>query len=473
MALLAIAGITLLAALLRFPFLSAEDLWFDEVFSVVLASQDLAELIRRALADQTNPPGFYLALWGWTHLGGVHPAWLRALPALAGTLTVPAVAWLARALGMRWAPALLAALLAAVSPLLLAMSLEVRAYALLALVSTLSLTLGVRLARRDDPSRWAVAGLAVANLALVSLHYFGALVVVAGVVATWWTNRSRARATFLAALPAGAAILGWIGVVVVAYAGRRVGANTAWIRPPGPGELRTFSANAIGTFGTGWGSLFVNATMLVAVLVAAWHARGERAPRNAATLGEVDIARVRARWLLVAALMPVTTVFFISELAPRSIWVARYLIVTLPPLWLLAADAVEVASGAARTAAITALATWACFAGPLAELARVHKPAWSLVVRALAGGAPATVCVNEPYLGLPLEYYALETRLKLRVLEFPACGAAHVGAYALLRPETSTSLELLRRSGAVVGSARALNSAFPDADLHVLRWRAR
>ena len=471
--LFAVAGITLFAAFLRFPFLSAEDLWFDEVFSAVLASQDLGELFKRALADQTNPPGFYLLLGGWIRLGGVHSAWLRALPALAGTLTAPAVAALARALKMRWSAALLAALLAAVGPLLLAMSLEVRAYALLAFVGTLSLTLGVRLARPDDPPRYGIAALAVVNLVLVSLHYFGALVVVAGVVATSWTNRARLRAVLLAALPAGIALAAWIGVVIVAFPGRRVGVNAGWIQPPGLGELRTFSANAIGTFGTGWGYFAVNAVVIVALFTAAWHARGERAPGVTSTSGKRDDARDRSRWLLVAALVPVATVFAVSELSSRSIWLARYLIVALPPLWLLAADAVAVPSGAARAAAMTALATWACLAGPLAALARTHKPAWSLVVRSLAGGASATVCVNEQYVGLPLEYYALDARLRLRVLDFDACGAAHAGAWALLRPETESSLEELRRSGAVVGPARALKTALPDADLHALRWPAR
>ncbi|MFI5244830.1 MAG: phospholipid carrier-dependent glycosyltransferase [Gemmatimonadales bacterium] len=467
-----IAGITLLAALLRFRFLAAEDLWFDEVFSVVLSSQDLGELFRRSLADQTNPPGFYLLLGGWMRLGGVHAGWLRALPALAGTLTVPAVAALARALRMRWPAALLAALLAAVSPLLLAMSLEVRAYALLALASTLSLTLGVRLARPDGPPRYGVATLAAVNLVLVSLHYFGALVVVAGVVATWWTNRSRLRAAVLAALPAGVALAGWIGVVIVAFPGRRVGVNAGWIPLPGLREFGTFSSNAVGTFGTGWGMFAVNAVVIAALLAAVRHARGGRAAGAAPDTGAADVARLRARWLLVALLLPVATVFAVSEWSSRSIWLARYLIIALPPLWLLVANAAMVPTGVARTAAVAAIAGWACLAGPLAELTRVHKPAWSLVVRSLAGGRPVTVCVNEQYVGLPLEFYALDARLHLRVLDFHACGAAREGAWALVRPETESSLNVLRGGGAVVGPVRGLKTALPDADLYALRWTA-
>lgn len=472
-ALLAVAGITLFAALLRFPSLSTEDLWFDEVFSVVLSSQDLGELFRRALADQTNPPGFYLLLAGWIRLGGVHAAWLRALPALAGTLTVPAVAALARALRMRWSAALLAALLAAVSPLLLSMSLEVRAYALLALVSTLSLTLGVRVARDGEPPASAILSLAMVNLVLVSLHYFGALVVAAGVAATWWTNRARLRAVFLATLPAAVALSAWIAVVMVAFPGRRVGVNAGWIPAPGLRDLRTFASNAVGDFGTGWGSFAVNAGVIAALLVAVWRARGERASHGTSTMGEPDAARRRSRWLLTAALLPIATVFAFSELSSRSIWLARYLIVALPPLWLLAADAVAAPSGVARTVGMTGLAAWASLAGPLAELGRVHKPAWSLVARSLAGGAPVTVCVNEQYVGLPIEYYVLDERLRLRVLDFHACAVAHSGSWALLRLETERSLDVLRRGGAVVGASRPLKSGLPDVDLYELRWSAR
>jgi uncharacterized membrane protein len=472
-ALLAVAGLTLLAALLRFPFASAEDLWFDEVFSVVLSSQDLGELLRRALADQTNPPGFYLLLGGWIRFGGVHSAWLRALPALAGTLTVPAVAALARALSMRWSAALLASLLAAVSPLLLAMSLEVRAYALLALFTTLSLTMAIRLARPDAPPRYGVMALAAVNLVLVSLHYFGALVVISGVVATWWTNRSRLRAVVLAALPAGAALAAWIGIVIVAFAGRRVGVNADWIQPPGLHDFGTVSSNAVGTFGTAWGMVAVNVVVIAALLAAAWCARGGLAPDAVPGVSQADVARVRARWLLVALLLPVAMVFAVSELSSRSVWLARYLIIAMPPLWILVANAAMVPRGVARIAAVASVAGWACLAGPLAELTRTHKPAWSLVARSLAGGSAATICVNEQYVGLPLEFYALDAKLRLRVLDFRACGAAHEGAWALLRPETEGSLDVLRRGGAVVGTARALKTALPDVDLHALRWTAR
>ena len=463
-----IAGITLLAALLRFPFLAAEDLWFDEIVSAVLSTQDLGELLRAALADQTNPPGFYLALWGWVQLGSVDPAWLRALPALAGTLTAPAVAALARALGMRWREALVAALLAAVSPLLLAMSLELRAYAPLALCTALALALASRLAGPGTPSRRLVIGLATAELALVSLHYFGALVVGVAVAATWWTRRDRARTACLAALPAALALTAWIGLVVKDAADRGVGRNASWIPAPHLAALPSFASEVIGTFGTGWGAVGVSAVLLASLLVTAW-----RAQMTIRADAAGDATRARARWLLATAVAPLVIVFAVSTLGPRSLWVSRYLIIALPPLWVLVADAAGSLPREARAVGLIVLAAWAGLAGPLAERARVHKPAWSLVVRALTGGAPATVCVNESFLGLTLEYHAAEQRVPLRVLEFPQCASERRGRWALIRPETDGSLEFLASRGAALGPPRHLHTALPDADLRTMRWLPR
>ena len=172
-------------------------------------------------------------------------------------------------------------------------------------------------------------------------------------------------------------------------------------------------------------------------------------------------------------MLPLAIVLTVGALTQRSLWVGRYLIIALPPLWLLAAESVWSTPRTLRVAAVTTLTTWALLAGPLAERARERKPSWSLVVRALAGGSPATVCVNEPFLGLTLQYHALLEQLPLRVLDFPACATQHADGTAILRPETAASLATLAREGAVVGPARALWTALPDTELHTLRWSTR
>ena len=459
----AVLALTAFAAFGRFPWLTAEDLWFDEVFSVVLASQDLGELLRRAVADQTNPPGFYLLLWGWVRLGSVDEGWIRALPALAGTLTVPAIVALGRSVGLRWSAALLGGLLAAVSPLLLAMSLEVRAYAPLALLSAISLALASRLAsaERAQSPRLRVT-LAAVDVGLVMLHYFGALVVLARVVAASLAARGAMREegrrvrrdALLTALPAALAILLWLAVVILLAPGDRVGGNAAWIPLPNAAAVLAFGSTLIGSFDITIGVLGVGVLFLIAFAVALVAAsRSKQAP-----------------WLLVAALLPLALTFVAGAVSGRSLWVARYLIIVLPALLLLVAALPSTLPRGWRTPALVGLAGWACLAGFFDTRTRQAKPAWSRIVPSLATGGPTTICVNEPFVGLPLQYHAIRRIVALTVQEMAACVASRTADWVMYRPGTESSLEAIRGAGGALGGARALGTELPPVVLRRLEW---
>lgn len=460
-------ALTLGAAWLRLPGLAAEEPWFDEVFSVVLASQDLPELLRRTIADQTNPPGFYLLLGAWTRLGGFDLAFMRALPALAGVLTVPALAMAARALGASWRTALAAAGLAAVSPLALAMSSELRAYTPLGLVTVLALIA----AAREKP-----VALAVAGIALVSLHYFGALVVAALAVGALWAEPRRWRRAILPAIPAACALGAWMIVVIRSAGPRAVGGNASWIGAIGLRDIPSFASQIIGTFGTAWGTNAVTLAVAAALVAGLWAslpwALRQPTSLHAAASEEATLRR-SARLLLCLALLPVLTVAATSLLLGRDLWVARYLIITLPAFWLLLARAADARDPRPRIAALTALLGWAALAGPLAERARPRKTAWSNVARALTAGAPRTVCANEPFVALPLRYQALSASLPLTVLDLDECATARSASAIILREETERSLDLLRDATAIVGPPRDLGTALPATRIRVLRWPVR
>ncbi|MBL8996882.1 MAG: glycosyltransferase family 39 protein [Gemmatimonadetes bacterium] len=459
----ALLALTLLAACGRFPFLTAQDLWFDEVFSVVLASQDLAELLRRALADQTNPPGFYVALWAWIHAGGVEESWIRALPALAGTLTIPLVVLLGRALGQRWGTALTGGLLAAASPLLLAMSVEVRAYAPLALLTTGSLLLAVRLrvAGGRAPRRAGLA-LALVDGALVLLHYFGALVVLARIVAAFVDSRAEDPAVrrhvrtlaMVTGLPAALLLAAWFAVVLAASTGGAVGGNASWIPAPGTDAFLGFGSLVVGTFGSPAASWAVALALLAATVVAG--------------------RRPYAAWLIVPFALPLLIVLAAGAATGRSLWVGRYLVVALPAaLLLLAGLTAELGRSLPRpwrAATAALLSAWAVAAGGIALFDGPAKPPWSRIVPALAAGGPVTVCVNEPYVGLPLQYHAVRARVPVRVAELRECAPGGGRAWVMLRPGTEASLAPLRERGARFGPARALGTELPPVLLQRLEW---
>ncbi len=471
----ALVAITIAAFWLRLPGLTGEEPWFDEVFSIVLASQDLPELWRRAVADETNPPGFYLLLWGWTRLGGFELAWMRLLPLLAAVLTVPATALAARATGLGWTGTLVAAGLAASSPLMFSMGSELRAYAPLALAAALTLAAAAR-------QRHSLA--AVGGVALVLLHYFGALAVAAITLATLARARgAEARgwrpwvrdAAAIALAPA-LVLAAWVLTVVRASGTETVGSNAAWITAPGAGAVLGFASQVVGTFGTPIGSALVAAALIVATVLAigtvASRARARASARASGPLA-AESRLADPRHALALAILPLLAVALLSTLWHRELWVGRYLIITLPAWWVLLGHAVERATGEWREGVLASLLTWAALAGLHAERTRTPKTAWSLVARALTANGPRVICAAESYVALPLRYQALREALPLTVLDLDQCAATRGPDAMLLRVGTEAAIARVTARGARTGTPRELGTSLPPTILLTLEWPAR
>jgi 4-amino-4-deoxy-L-arabinose transferase-like glycosyltransferase len=190
---LALAALTVAAAALRLPFLDLQSLWYDETFTQSVVRQpSLGDLWERIRVTESTPPLYYLVTWAWTELvGSTGDAALRTPAALAGVLVVPA-AFLAarRPAGPRLALAVAA--LAAVSPVLVAYSLNARAYSLVVLFGCLSLwALGEAIARRG--ARWLAAWALLAAACVWTHYYAGFLVVAEFAVLLWRLPELRAR----------------------------------------------------------------------------------------------------------------------------------------------------------------------------------------------------------------------------------------------------------------------------------------
>ncbi|HTR97560.1 MAG TPA: glycosyltransferase family 39 protein, partial [Candidatus Acidoferrales bacterium] len=146
-----IAAATLVAAALRLFRLGHQSLWVDEVFTWASAGGG-SHLGLRDLLENVHGPLYGLALHLWMGVAGESEWALRFPSAIAGILTVPALAWLAA----RWlgreavAPAVW---LAAGSPFLVWYSQETRNYAWLILASTLSTAALLELERRFTARR--------------------------------------------------------------------------------------------------------------------------------------------------------------------------------------------------------------------------------------------------------------------------------------------------------------------------------
>src|SRR4051795_7902392 len=114
-----VAGLTVLAALLRFLTLGVQAYHHDEI---VTASRVLRDGFGHAMDavgfSESAPPLYYALAWVWTQLFGTGEVGLRSLSALAGVATVPVAYLIGRELRTR-RTGLLAAALVAVNPMLL------------------------------------------------------------------------------------------------------------------------------------------------------------------------------------------------------------------------------------------------------------------------------------------------------------------------------------------------------------------
>jgi mannosyltransferase len=165
---IALAVLTVAAAVLRFATLDVQSFWLDEFATVRLVRRDFFDLLSQLPSSESAPPLYYVLAWIWGHVFGFGPIGLRSLSALIGTATVPVAYLAARRASER--AGLWAAALAAVSPLTFYYAQEARAYALLILLVGLGFVLWQR--AMEAPSRGRLVAWAVLAALGLLTHYF-------------------------------------------------------------------------------------------------------------------------------------------------------------------------------------------------------------------------------------------------------------------------------------------------------------
>ncbi|MGZ8693052.1 MAG: glycosyltransferase family 39 protein [Gaiellaceae bacterium] len=185
-----LVGLTVLAAVLRFATIDQQSYWFDEAFTVALVGEPFPDMLHRITETEATPPLYYATAWVWTHVFGTGEVGLRSLSAVLGTATVPVLFAAGKAFVSRRA-GLVAAALAATSPLLIWYSQEARAHALLLLLGAASLYFFARAlddANRRNLAAWAV----VSALGVLTFYLAGLLFAAQAVVLAWEPMRRRA-----------------------------------------------------------------------------------------------------------------------------------------------------------------------------------------------------------------------------------------------------------------------------------------
>jgi uncharacterized membrane protein len=171
-ALLVLAGLIVAGLALRLAV--PRGIWLDEAISIHQARLSLHDLFRNLYYGDRQPPLYHLTLWLTIRAFGDSEFAVRLPSLIAGTLVIPVLYELGRELYDRLT-GLIAAAFAAVSPLLIWYSQEVRMYEFVALFGLLALLTQLRVIRQGTMLNWAAYILATA--ALLWSHYFGLLLI--------------------------------------------------------------------------------------------------------------------------------------------------------------------------------------------------------------------------------------------------------------------------------------------------------
>lgn len=402
-----VAGLTVLAAVLRFATLGVQSYHHDEV---VTASRVLRAGFGHAMhtvwVSESTPPVYYAIAWAWTQLVGTGEFGLRSISAVAGVLTVPVAYLIGVELRGRRA-GLWAAALVAVNPMMLWYSQEARAYALVALFGALSVLYWLRAergGRRRDYVWWGVwSGLAIAT------HYFVAFPILAEALMLLRRRGLREGLVGMAILAACA-----IAVAPVAIHQMSLG-HAEWI---GNFTLGHRLAETAATFVTGetgdiiarperpW-LAFVPLALSLAALALLLRRRAGRERRAAGR-----------PLLLVAAAIGIPVAIALVD-ASKNFVLARNLIPALVPL--LAAIGIAISSpasrrlGAAIGALLVAYSLGFCILASTDE--QFQRPNWSAVADSIGAPHGPRATVTWTLGEAPLRYYLSTGAIQIRASE--------------------------------------------------------
>jgi hypothetical protein len=409
---LILAGLVAVAAALRFADLGHQSFWYDEGFTVTLVHHSPGAMLGLLPRTELTPPLYYCVAWVWVRIFGYGETGLRSLSAFAGVATIPVIYGVGAKLISRRA-GLVAAAIAACNPLLIWYSQEARSYAVLILLTSLSLLAFAHARSPRPPKRWLIAWSLVAGL-LLATHYYAVLVVAPQAVGLLWVHW-RDRRVLLAIAAVGAFGL---ALLPIALSQRPHASWIAWW----PLDLRLSQIGPQYLLGTGAPARTIlkiagaAAVLLAAVLLVRRSDASER--RGALLAGALALAGFLLALLLIVA--------GVDELITRN------LIVVLIPLIVL----IGAGLGARRAGWLGLAGTGVlCAIGIVAAIGvavdwRYQRPQWRALATSLASTHPVSAdraILIENYPGiLPLQLYVPGLRFMnprgARIIELDVVG---------------------------------------------------
>jgi uncharacterized membrane protein len=386
--LLLLGGIILLAAVTRFSTLDARSFWTDEAVIINLGELGLWDMLHKLVTGtEGTPPLYYVLALGWSKLFGTGEIGLRSLSALVGTATVP-VAYLAGRELVSRRVGLIAALLFAVSPILVWHSQDARAHSLAVLLCSLSFLFFLRALRAPRTSTliwWAVAS----GLGILTHYYVAFPIAVEG---AWLLLAHRSRRPVWGAM----ALVGLAGIAALMVAAEQRPSVDIAYNLYGPLSSRLVEVPAqllVGEQPPFQRTMAVAAALLVIpALVVLVRTSAERERRGAAIAAAVGGAALAA--MILAALLGVD---YLS---------ARNALPVLLPGVLVVACGFAVARGPVLAALVGLCVLWLAINIATASEPKFEREDWRGAAEALGtdGVGRAIVVTPQPGRGPLLVY---------------------------------------------------------------------
>jgi hypothetical protein len=397
----------------------------DEIFSLLCTRGNLGYLLHAVKVDVVHPPLFYIVLWLWVHIGGESLLWLRLLPFLTSVLAlIPA--WIVLdQLRLSYSARIIALFLLAVNDYQVFHARYVRMYALLFLLSLVSVALFNASLERLTPRR-SIA-LAAVNLLMVYTQYYGWMVVGVEGLYLLVAHRDKFRSFLTGALVDACLFLPWaLAATQAAIAKGGLSGNLGWIRHPKIGDLWWYYAGCNGPL---WPVLLTSAMVFLVFFPAL--AAGSWWVFRCSTAA---LEQSRLRFAALLAFFPPSFTCLISNFLRNSVWGNRHLIVSaLPYMALLGAAMVALRPKWLRVIVISVATAWGLYGAYRVTLSPEPRNNLEVLTRQLVGlnrrispqTTKPTVYFLDPYLAFPVNYY-LESDYHLQWRLLPAASVAEI-----------------------------------------------
>jgi hypothetical protein len=388
----AVAGLMVAAAVLRFARIGHQGFWFDEGNTALEVRYGVGQMLTLLKHYESTPPLYYAVAWVWARVFGYGETALRSLSAVCGVLVVPVAYAAARKLVSARA-GLIAAALTAFNPLLIWYSQEARAYSLVVLLTGASLVAFAY--ARSDPAPRVLAAWALTCVLALATEYYAALLIVPEALWLLYVHR-RHRPVYgaVGAIAVCSAPLLWFAI------SQNATGHAGWIAliPLGP-RLGQIVPQFLVGFQAPARRLLERLAEVVAIVALVLLAfRSEPAERDGALLaGGLAIAGLLLNLLLIAG--------GLDDLITRNVI----------SLWLPATVAVAGGLAARRARAVGVAGTVVlCAIGLLAGVGvavdrKYQRPDWRAVARVLgtrpAAGGERAILIQHYKDRLPLSLY--------------------------------------------------------------------